>query len=142
MSQPIYSTPNEAENAFYQALREGDFDRMMSVWAADDDIVCVHPGGPRLSGLAAVRDNWRQMLGSGNRLKIELSQPKVSTNATVAVHSLLEQISSEDGNRRSPPIVATNVYLRDGRGWRMIAHHASPAPEHGDFGDLAPHTVH
>jgi hypothetical protein len=24
--------------------------------------------------------------------------------------------------------VATNVYLRTGAGWRMIAHHASPAP--------------
>jgi hypothetical protein len=25
-------------------------------------------------------------------------------------------------------VVATNVYLRTERGWRMVAHHASPAP--------------
>jgi hypothetical protein len=26
------------------------------------------------------------------------------------------------------PILATNVYLRTAAGWRMIVHHASPAP--------------
>jgi len=25
-------------------------------------------------------------------------------------------------------VVATNVYLRTAAGWRMIVHHASPAP--------------
>ena len=25
-------------------------------------------------------------------------------------------------------MIATNVYLRTAAGWRMIAHHASPAP--------------
>jgi hypothetical protein len=26
------------------------------------------------------------------------------------------------------PVIATNIYLRTERGWRMVAHHASPAP--------------
>jgi hypothetical protein len=25
-------------------------------------------------------------------------------------------------------MIATNIYLRTERGWRMVAHHASPAP--------------
>jgi hypothetical protein len=25
-------------------------------------------------------------------------------------------------------MVATNVYLRTGNGWRLLVHHASPAP--------------
>jgi hypothetical protein len=29
---------------------------------------------------------------------------------------------------RPAPVVATNVYLRTAAGWRMIVHHASPAP--------------
>ncbi len=140
--QAIYNTSIEAEAAFYQALREGSFERMMSVWADSDEIACIHPGGPRIAGLAAVRETWRQMLGNGRRLQVELGEATIIGNATLTIHNLSEQISSDDGQRRSPPIVATNVYLRDARGWRMILHHASPAPALDDFGDLAPHTVH
>jgi hypothetical protein len=51
------------------------------------------------------------------------------------VHSVFENFVLEPGPRageardtRPPPIVATNVYLRGASGWRMIVHHASPAP--------------
>ena len=29
---------------------KGDVDLLMSCWAEDDEIVCVHPGGSRLMG--------------------------------------------------------------------------------------------
>lgn len=140
--QAIYSTSTEAEAAFYQALREGNFERMMSVWAQNEEIVCIHPGGPRIHGQTAVRETWRQMLSAGNRLQVELVEAAIVGNATLAIHNLSGQISTEDGQRRSPPILATNVYVRDDQGWRMILHHASAAPDEDDFGDLAPHTVH
>ena len=49
-----------------------------------------------------------------------------SVNA--AVHSLVERIEgvSADGPRTGF-VMATNVYLRTTQGWRMVAHHASPA---------------
>ena len=34
-----------------------------------------------------------------------------------------------DETRPRGCIVATNVYMRTERGWRMMVHHASPAPE-------------
>jgi hypothetical protein len=46
----------------------------------------------------------------------------------IAVHSVHENFSAEAEARSQPPIVATNVYLRTAAGWRMIVHHASPAP--------------
>jgi len=49
----------------------------------------------------------------------------------LAVHSVFENFSLEGaapGDARPAPIVATNVYLRTAAGWRMIVHHASPAP--------------
>ena len=49
----------------------------------------------------------------------------------LAVHSVFENFSLEgakQGDARPAPIVATNVYLRTAAGWRMIVHHASPAP--------------
>jgi hypothetical protein len=46
----------------------------------------------------------------------------------VAVHSVHENITVTGEQRARPPMVATNVYLRTPAGWRMIVHHASPAP--------------
>ena len=50
----IFATPQDVENAFYEALECGDLDLMMSIWADDEEIVCVHPGGSRLLGYASM----------------------------------------------------------------------------------------
>lgn len=43
---PLYATSEEAGQAFYDALEQGDLAQLMAVWADDEDIVCIHPGGP------------------------------------------------------------------------------------------------
>jgi len=48
--------PDDIEAAFYDALRQGDIERLMACWADEEEIVCVHPGGPRLIGSGAIRD--------------------------------------------------------------------------------------
>ena len=141
-NKPIYTSAAEAETAFYEALARSDLDGMMSVWSEDDDVVCVHPGGPRIVGLEAIREVWRQILSGGSRLVIDISQAVVSSNAMVAVHSVFENIRSEDEGAQPPVIAATNVYLRGALGWRMVMHHASPVPDNTDFGDLSPRVVH
>jgi len=52
----------------------------------------------------------------------------VASGMMVAVHSVHENITVAGEQRPRPPMVATNVYLRTPAGWRMVAHHASPAP--------------
>jgi hypothetical protein len=46
----------------------------------------------------------------------------------VSVHSVYEQLSLADEERTRACMIATNIYMRTERGWRMMAHHASPAP--------------
>ncbi|MFI4923833.1 MAG: YybH family protein, partial [Vicinamibacteria bacterium] len=50
---PIYTTPQDAATAFYQAFEARDLDAMMATWADDEEIVCVHPGAQRLVGYDA-----------------------------------------------------------------------------------------
>lgn len=45
----------DIEAAFYEAQQHGDIEQLMSCWAQDEDIVCVHPDGPRLLGTGAIR---------------------------------------------------------------------------------------
>ena len=128
MSVRIFPTPQDAENAFYESLERCDLELMMAVWAEDEDIVCVHPAGPRIAGQEQVRDSWRRIFASGQRLRVQLAQQVTLSGMMVAVHSVHEVITVVGEKRARPPVVASNVYLRTAAGWRMIVHHASPAP--------------
>ncbi len=128
MPKAIYTTPQDVENAFYEALERGDLDAMMAVWAEDEEIVCVHPGGPRLSGYAEIREAWRRVFASGTKLQVQLTTPSVVHTPFTAVHSLIERINVVGKEDPRAPVVATNVYVRGPLGWRMIVHHASAAP--------------
>src|SRR5262245_46592029 len=113
---------------------------MMSVWAEDEEIVCVHPAGQRLAGQAEVREAWRQMFAGGPQLRVQVSQQVASTGMMVAVHSVHENITVAGEKQPRPPVVATNVYLRTAAGWKMIVHHASPAPGTASVAEPVPAT--
>jgi ketosteroid isomerase-like protein len=124
----IFPTAQDAENAFYQSLERGDLELMMAVWAEDEEIVCVHPAGTRIAGQEQVRDSWRKIFASGQRLRVQVTQQVALTGMMVAVHSVHEVIAVIGERIARPPMIATNVYLRTAAGWRMVVHHASPAP--------------
>ena len=124
----IFTTAQDAENAFYEALERNDLDLMMAVWAEDEEIVCVHPAGARVAGQEQVRESWRRIFASGQRLRVKIAQQVTLSGMMVEVHSVHEVISVIGEEAARPPMVATNVYLRTAAGWRMVVHHASPAP--------------
>jgi ketosteroid isomerase-like protein len=131
VSAKIFPTAQDAENAFYEALERCDLDGMMAVWAEDEEVLCVHPTGGRLTGQDQVRESWAKMFAAGPRARLQVSQQVAISGMMLAVHSVFENFSLEGappGAAQPLPIVATNVYLRTAAGWRMIVHHASPAP--------------
>ena len=137
------SPPEEIEQQFYEALQRGDIDRLMEVWADDDEINCVHPGGPRVVGAAAIRQAFESIFANG---AINAHPEKVRRLQTLdcAVHSVLERVQvMTDEGPQSAWVVATNVYLKTALGWRMVAHHASPgsANEVQEIGE-APAVLH
>jgi ketosteroid isomerase-like protein len=148
MKKALFATPQDAESAFYEALTKADLDAMMAVWADDDDIFCVHPNGARLSGVERVRESWRQIFASGQTLRFQLREQQQVQGMMLSVHSVYETITVAGEPRPRAPVIATNVYLRTERGWRMVAHHASPAPASATTADpeprraAAPKTLH
>ena len=128
MSSKIFPTAQDAQNAFYEALERSDLEAMMAVWSEDEDIVCVHPAGARIAGQEQVRESWRRIFASGQRLRVKVTQQVTVSAMMVEMRSVHEVITVVGEDAARPPMVATNVYLRTAAGWRMIAHHASPAP--------------
>lgn len=129
----IGASPDELESRFYDALQRGDIEALMSVWADDDEVVCVHPGGPRVIGLAAIRASFEAIFANG-AIPVQPDQVHRLDALSGAVHHLVERIEvPSDEGPRTAYVMATNVYLQTAQGWRLVAHHASPgslaAPE-------------
>ena len=118
-------TPDDVEQAFYDALQHADIDRLMGCWADEEDIVCVHPGGPRLVGPVAIRAAFEAMF-SGGSIRAHPEQVLRLTAHGCSVHSLVERVEllSDDGLRQAF-VMATNVYVKTPQGWRLATHHAS-----------------
>ncbi|MDR2852433.1 MAG: nuclear transport factor 2 family protein [Burkholderiaceae bacterium] len=131
---------DEVEAAFYEALQRGDIDMLMRCWADDDEVFCVHPGSVRVVGPSAIRVTFERIFAHGVLHVKPVKLRKVDT-LTSAVHSVLERIEMmrTDGLQQAY-VLATNVYHRTPQGWRMVAHHASPAVAR-ELGEMHEETV-
>lgn len=122
----LLASPDDTEAQFYDALQHGDIDKLMAVWAEDEDIVCVHPGGPRLVGAGAIRAAFEALFAAGP-VRVEAKRVRRVETLSSAVHSVVElvRLQTADGPREAH-VLATNVYIKTPYGWRMVCHHASP----------------
>jgi uncharacterized protein (TIGR02246 family) len=132
MAAAAFTTPQEAEQAFYDAFQRADLDAMMAVWAQDEEVFCVHPGGGRLSSLEAIRVSFSQIFAAGPTMRFEIRAAQSLQGGLIAVHSVYEYITMLGDRGPATAVVATNVYANVGGGWRMVAHHGSPAGEQAE----------
>lgn len=140
MIEKRFTSPQEAERAFYEAFEHADLGAMMAVWAADEEIVCAHPGGARRCGIVEVRESWRQIFEQGPQLRFRLVAEKTYPGRLLAVHSVYEHVSIAGDARPANVVLATNIYILTDRGWRMLMHHAS-APQQEPLADEAPPSI-
>jgi hypothetical protein len=126
VSQTPFQTPQEAEDAFYDALDERDTNLMMRVWDDSPDIACLLPMQPLVVG-GEVRTMLRDLLRSDVPIDIQVSHVHWVEIGDIAIH-YVEERSNQPGPRGpAPPLFATNVYRRRGEsGWTMILHQNSP----------------
>ena len=132
----MFATPEEAEHAFYEALEQGDSVRLMQVWADDEEVICIHPGGLRIVGHSAVQESWQQVLSNGP-LHVRPLRPLVMLSMMCAVHVLVEQVAVRTRQgMQFANCYATNIYHKGPTGWRMVMHHSSSAPTEAGVLDL------
>lgn len=118
---------DDLEAAFYDALSRADLEAFMALWAEDEEIVCIHPGGQRLIGHMAIRASWEAIFERGS-VHIRPVQLHATHNMLTAVHSIIEEVHRLGEQIQEAHILATNVYVKTPHGWRITIHHASVAP--------------
>lgn len=134
MPSPIsnrhYNSAEELEAAFYDAISRADLDGMMALWADEEEIVCIHPGAPRLIGHSAIRSSWEAIFEHGG-IDMHATRLHVTHNMLTAIHSVIEEIrptaARASRSQDDAHIIASNVYMKTPHGWRMVVHHAAVA---------------
>lgn len=125
----LLASADDVEAQFYEALQQGDLARLMALWADDDEIVCVHPGGGRVVGAAEIGASFEALFANGG-VPAHPEQVHRLHSLGLAVHHLVERIRMPEGPAGAGPVdafvLATNVYVNTAQGWRLVAHHASP----------------
>lgn len=126
MPDLVGASADDTEAAFYAALQSADLEQLMACWSDDDEIVCVHPGGPRIVGAAAIRSTFESIFANGS-IQARAEHVRKVDGLGSAVHSVLErvEIQTPDGPAQAY-VLATNVYHKTAQGWRLVLHHASP----------------
>jgi len=130
----LLASPDDTEAQFYEALQHADLDHLMALWADDEEVACVHPGGPRIVGLAAIRATFETVFQRG-AVNVHPERVRRLHSGHCAIHHVLERVHLHAEPGATAPtawVIATNVYLKTALGWRLVLHHASP----GNAGDV------
>lgn len=109
-------------DAFYAAFRGRDMARMAAIWSREHLVACAHPGWQMLYGRETVLASWKAILKSESSPPIESRDARVFVHGKVAVVTCVEQIFDAR-------LVATNVFVREAGGFRLVHHHAGPFSE-------------
>lgn len=133
-ADPLVVAEVEAVNAqFYAAFEHADLDAMHRLWAGSDDletaasVVCIHPGWDRVAGRQRVLRSWALVLANTDYIQFVLTGVEVTVLGSTAVVHCTENILTDPGQAAGDAtLVATNVFVRELTGWRLLVHHGSP----------------
>ena len=139
-AKPAQSTEavalEQLNGELYAAIEAGDLDRMGRVWLDhphQQDPVCVHPGWPPIQGRDQILRSWAAIMANTSNIQFFLTDVEGSIAGDGAVVTCADNILTAVGDTETESsalagghVVATNVFRRTPRGWRLWVHHASP----------------
>ena len=123
----------QASERFYAALNReinGDPGPMVELWSHGSDVETMHPLGGRELGWEEVRAGWEQAAQAISEGQISLDDLVVIPIADDVAYTL----GTEHGQMKvgGEPVRidwrVTNIYRREGGGWRIVHHHADVSP--------------
>lgn len=112
---------------FYEALESMDMEMMGEVWSAGAPVSCIHPGWTPIYGKEEVMASFAEIFEGVGGLSFGLREVHASTVGATAWITLVEDIEEQrDGQVVRASAMATNIFVREPAGWRLVHHHAAP----------------
>ncbi len=112
----------QANRAFYEIFRLGDFARMDGLWSRSNNVSVIHPNWSGIDGRDNVMASWYQLMVLQDPPSIYPCCETVILNGSKAVVFCVEQVLSGE-------ISASNVFAYENDFWRMTHHQAMPLPK-------------
>ncbi len=116
--------------AFYAAIADGDLQAMDGIWARDEPVLCIHPGGPPLQGRIAVMASWTELF-RGGAPPISFSKDSVSMIRGLAFVNCIEHLGDS-------LLSASNVLVWEAGAWRIVQHTAAILSSSARVDDVKP----
>ncbi|QVL46686.1 MAG: nuclear transport factor 2 family protein [Thiocapsa sp.] len=123
-----FDTPQDAEDAFYDALEAGDPAAMTQVWEDSESIACLLPMTPLVMG-PEVLQLWRSIFEQAGAFDIQVRHLAWIEAGETAVHLIEERMQGGAPGQPGPAIYGTNVFRKGADGWRLLIHQNSPTPQ-------------
>ena len=122
-----FPTPQDAEDAFYDAIEANDLAAMAQVWEESAESACLLPMQPLFLGYPAIMENWQGLLHPDLQIEISIQHLRWIESGSLAIHLIEERIQSGPQQLPQPPIYATNIFRNNGDGWQLLLHTNAPA---------------
>jgi len=113
-----------ANAAFYAAFADGDAALMARVWSSTRPVACMHPGWEPLIGREAVLASWRSILANPPPIEVLTPRALVLEPGKAGMVLCRERVGDA-------LLAATNVFVREADGWKLVHHQAGPTPDDG-----------
>jgi len=108
-----------ANEAFYRAFADRDEEAMDDLWSTTAQVACLHPGWGPLFGRDDVMESWIAIIRNPDSPPLLYHDARAQVHGDTACVICFEEIA---GNF----LVATNVFVREGRVWKIVHHQAGP----------------
>ncbi|MFZ5835417.1 MAG: nuclear transport factor 2 family protein [Pseudomonadota bacterium] len=123
-----------ANDFFYRCFAARDMKGLEEIWANSPSISCTHPGWNPVIGRIAVLESFRSIFLGPRPPDLRCVAPQgviLGDSGYVLCHEALE----------GGYLVATNVFIREGRLWRLHHHQAGPGGNPPETADIPPATM-
>jgi hypothetical protein len=120
--------------ALYASIADGDLAAMDALWARDEAVLCIHPGGAPLQGRVSVMASWNEIFARGGP-PISHSQDSVSMIRGIAFVNCLEHVGDTT-------LSASNVLVWESSAWRIVQHTAGVLSDLQNLDDLPSGPLH
>jgi ketosteroid isomerase-like protein len=122
----------KASQKFYGALNlmaNGNSNSLADIWSHSPLVTTMHPIGGREVGWDAVRQTWEQTAQFAAEGKVEIKDQLIRVAGDMAYEVGIEKGQFKlAGEKVSIEQRVTNIYQKEGGGWKIVHHHTDLSP--------------
>jgi hypothetical protein len=93
---------------------------MDQIWSETSPVTCIHPGWHLIAGRELVMTTWTAIL-AGPPSGIGFDEAQCFLHGAVGIVVCREKVGENS-------LIATNIFVREGKIWKMVHHQGGPLP--------------